>query len=191
MDLKVISRLFFIIILGLYSCNESKDNKVINRPNIILIMTDDQGWYDVGFNGNNEIRTPNIDLLAYSGIIFDRFYSASAVCSPTRASLITGRNPVRINIPYANEGHMEDEEITIPEILKKEGYKTGHFGKWHLGTLTKSVLDANRGGRPKFDKEYTIPTEHGYDYYFCTESKVPTYDPMVYPVNFIAGESNL
>ena len=189
MDIKVISILFFISVLASSSCNESKNKKVNQRPNIILIMTDDQGWYDVGFNGNNEIRTPNIDLLASFGIIFDRFYSASAVCSPTRASLITGRNPLRINIPYANEGHMKDEEITIPEILKKEGYITGHYGKWHLGTLTKSFRDANRGGRPEYDKEYTIPTEHGYDHFFCTESKVPTYDPMVYPANFSDGES--
>ena len=189
MDIKVIPRLLFIAVLGLSSCNESKDNEVAQRPNIILIMTDDQGWYDAGFNGNNELLTPNIDLLASNGIIFDRFYSASAVCSPTRASVITGRNPLRINIPYANIGHMKNEEITIPEILKKEKYITGHFGKWHLGTLSKTIKDANRGGDPKYENEYTIPTEHGYDHFFCTESKVPTYDPMVYPTSFIEGEN--
>jgi arylsulfatase A-like enzyme len=176
--------LFFIVGLGISSCKGP-----VQKPNIILIMTDDQGWYDVGFNGNAEIRTPWIDSLASNGVIFDRFYSASAVCSPTRASLITGRNPLRINIPYANTGHMKDEEITIPEILKMEGYATGHFGKWHLGTLTKSVLDANRGGREEFNDEYSIPTEHGYDEFFCTESKVPTFDPLVYPSSFIEGES--
>ncbi|MFK7921168.1 MAG: sulfatase-like hydrolase/transferase [Bacteroidia bacterium] len=157
-------------------------------PNIILIMTDDQGWFDTGFNGNTEIKTPWLDSLATSGIIFDRFYAASAVCSPTRASLITGRNPLRMNIPYANSGHMLAEEITIAEILKKEKYATAHFGKWHLGTLTKSVVDANRGGRDKFSAEYTIPTEHGYDSFFCTESKVPTFDPMVLPDSFMTGE---
>ena len=67
-----------------------------------------------------------MDLLASNGIIFDRFYAASAVCSPTRASLITGRNPLRMNIPTANSGYMMKEEITIAEILKKEGYATGH-----------------------------------------------------------------
>jgi len=189
MKIKLISKLVLFVALGCYSCHDSKAEKVNTRPNIILVMTDDQGWYDVGFNGNHEIRTPNIDLLASNGIIFDRFYSASAVCSPTRASLITGRNPLRINIPTANQGHMKDEEITIPEILKKEDYKTAHFGKWHLGTLSKTVKDANRGGRPQFENEYTIPTDHGYDHFFCTESKVPTYDPMVYPTNFIEGES--
>lgn len=187
MKLKLISKLLLIAAFGFSSCNGSKnDNK---KPNIILIMTDDQGWYDAGFNGNSEIRTPNLDHLASNGVIFNRFYSASAVCSPTRASLITGRNPLRVNIPYANEGRMRSGEITISEILKKVDYSTGHFGKWHLGTLTKSVKDANRGGRAKFENEYTIPSEHGYDHFFCTESKVPTYDPMVFPANFIKGES--
>ena len=177
-------RLSLIVGIGISSCKGP-----VQKPNIILIMTDDQGWYDVGFNGNTEIKTPYIDSLASNGIVFDRFYSASAVCSPTRASLITGRNPLRINIPYANNGHMKDEEITIPEILKKAGYTTGHFGKWHLGTLTKSVRDANRGGREEFIDEYSIPTENGYDIFFCTESKVPTFDPMVFPTTFIEGES--
>jgi len=176
--------LIFIVGIGISSCKGPA-----KQPNIILIMTDDQGWYDAGFNGNTKIKTPCLDSLASNGVVFERFYSASAVCSPTRASLITGRNPLRINIPYANKGHMIDEEITIPEILKKEGYATGHFGKWHLGTLTKSVLDANRGGRDEFNDEYSIPTEHGYDEFFCTESKVPTFDPMVYPNTFIEGES--
>lgn len=159
------------------------------KPNIILVMTDDQGWFDTGFNGNTEIITPNLDQLAAGGIILDRFYSASAVCSPTRASLITGRNPLRMNIPTANSGHMLEEEITIAEILKDHGYATGHFGKWHLGTLTKDNLDANRGGKKENDQHFSIPTQHGYDEFFCTESKVPTYDPMVYPSSFEEGEN--
>lgn len=182
--MKKLLQLLFIVLLVMSSC-KSQDQK----PNIILIMTDDQGWFDVGFNGNTDIKTPNLDQLAANGVIFDRFYTASAVCSPTRASVITGRNPLRMNIPDANSGHMLAEEITLPEILKEQGYATGHFGKWHLGTLTKDTLDANRGGRAKFNAHYSIPTAHGYDVYFSTESKVPTYDPMVYPILFIAGES--
>ena len=177
-------RIALIVSLGMPYCKT-----LGQRPNIILIMTDDQGWYDVGFNGNTQIKTPYLDSLASAGIIFNRFYSASAVCSPTRASVITGRNPLRTDIPYANKGHIKNEELTIPEILKKEGYTTGHFGKWHLGTLAKYELDANRGGKKKFINEYSIPTEHGYDTFFCTESKVPTYDPMVYPASFSEGES--
>ncbi|SOE23013.1 Arylsulfatase A [Spirosomataceae bacterium TFI 002] len=184
-----------LILLILTSCIPAKDSKKSIgqkqnlKPNIILIMTDDQGWFDVGFNGNDEIKTPNLDALAAKGIILDRFYAASAVCSPTRASLITGRNPLRMDIPYANNGHMKTEEITIPELLKKEGYTTGHFGKWHLGTLSKTVLDANRGGKPQFEKDYSIPSQHGYDQFFCTESKVPTFDPLIQPANFKEGES--
>lgn len=177
-------KLLLILLLGLSSCKDP-----IQKPNIILVMTDDQGWFDAGFNGNSEILTPEMDKLAREGVIFNRFYSASAVCSPTRASLITGRNPLRMNIPHANTGHMEDGEITIPEILKGKGYATGHFGKWHLGTLSKTIPDANRGGRKKFIDHYSIPAEHGYDVFFCTESKVPTFDPMVSPASFSAGES--
>lgn len=179
-----ILKLIVIVFLGFSSCKGP-----VQKPNIILIMTDDQGWYDAGFNGNDDIRTPELDALAFEGVIFDRFYSASAVCSPTRASLITGRNPLRMNIPYANKGHMENGELTIPEILKEQGYKTGHFGKWHLGTLSKTTPDANRGGKEKFTDEYSIPTEHGYDTFFCSESKVPTFDPMISPASYNEGES--
>ncbi len=189
MKLKIVQSLLIITLFAISSCAEQVEKESAVSPNIILIMSDDHGWYDTGFNGNKEILTPNMDSLASEGIVFDRFYSASAVCSPTRASLITGRNPLRTDIPYANHGHLKTEEITIPEILKDHGYSTGHFGKWHLGTLTKTVKDANRGGKPKFHDEYTIPSEHGYDEFFCTESKVPTYDPMVFPATFDKGEN--
>lgn len=158
-------------------------------PNIILIMTDDQGWFDAGFNGNQTIKTPNLDALAKEGVVLERFYSASAVCSPTRASVVTGRNPLRMEIPTANTGHMKTEEITLAELVKQKGYATGHFGKWHLGILTKNEPDANRGGKEKFFKDYSIPSMHGYDEFFCTESKVPTFDPMVKPIHFEEGES--
>ncbi|MET2986392.1 sulfatase-like hydrolase/transferase [Aureibaculum conchae] len=159
------------------------------KPNIIIIMTDDQGWYDVGFNGNTIVKTPNLDLLASEGIILDRFYSGGPVCSPTRASLLTGRNPVRMGISDANTGHLLTEEITLPEILKEYGYATAHFGKWHLGTFTQTELDANRGGKPEFAEHYSIPTMHGHDEFFATESKVPTFDPMFFPDSFAKEES--
>jgi arylsulfatase A-like enzyme len=162
------------------SCQQIPETK---NPNIILIMCDDLGWGDTGFNGNKIIQTPNLDAIAGKGIIFNRFYSASAVCSPTRGSCLTGRNPYRYGIPTANAGHMKVEEITIPELLKKQGYETGHFGKWHLGTLTTKVKDANRG-KPGDSTHYSIPTMHGYDTYLVTESKIPTYDPMWKPKKF-------
>ncbi len=154
----------------------------VEPPNIVLIMCDDLGWGDVGFNGNKVIRTPHLDSLARAGLRFNRFYAGSAVCSPTRGSVQTGRHPYRYGIPDANSGHMKADENTLAELLKRRGYRTGHFGKRHLGTLTKTVVDANRGG-PRGIKNYAPPQDHGFDTCFSTESKVPTYDPMRMPKN--------
>ncbi|GAF04435.1 sulfatase family protein [Saccharicrinis fermentans] len=161
-------------------CNSAKKQSS-KKPNIILIMADDLGWGDTGYNGNKIIKTPYLDEMAKEGVRFNRFYSASAVCSPTRASVLTGRNPYRTGVFYANIGILRPEEVTIPELLKKEGYTTGHFGKWHLGTLTTKERDANRG-KPGSIKEYNPPIKHGYDVAFVSESKVPTYDPMKKPL---------
>ena len=152
-----------------------------DAPNIILMMTDDMGWGDVGFNGNKIIQTPNLDQLASEGMVFDRFYSGCSVSSPTRASVLTGRNPFRTGVFHANTGILRPEEITLPELLQQRGYYTGHFGKWHLGTLTYTETDANRG-RPGNTALYNLPREHGYIESFVTESKVPTYDPLRRPV---------
>ncbi len=157
-----------------------------NQPNVILVMCDDLGWGDVGFNGNETIKTPNIDRMAQEGVTFERFYSASAVSSPTRASVLTGRNPMRTGVFNANVGILRPEEITIPELLSDAGYATGHFGKWHLGTLTTAMKDANRGRKGNL-KEYNPPALHGYDVAFVTESKVPTWDPMKKPVGKTSG----
>ncbi len=163
--------------LTLVGCGEAV-NSSESRPNVILVMCDDLGWGDVGFNGNTIIHTPNIDKMASEGVVFERFYSACAVSSPTRASVLTGRNPYRTGVFDANAGILRTEEITIPELLKDEGYATGHFGKWHLGTLTASQSDANRG-RVGNTKELNPPALHGYHDAFVTESKVPTWDPMI------------
>jgi len=151
-----------------------------SRPNIILMMADDLGWGDVGFNGNHVIRTPNLDEMARAGLRFTRFYSAAPVCSPTRGSVLTGRHPFRYGVTFANEGHMKPEEITLAELLRNLSYKTGHFGKWHLGTLTKTVIDSNRGG-PRGVEDYSPPWLNGFDVCFSTEAKVPTWDPMLKP----------
>lgn len=178
-----------LLLIGLIfsGCNSKTRSKKKSeqqvRPNIILVMCDDLGWGDTGFNGNEIIQTPNLDMLAGKGLTFTRFYSASAVCSPTRGSCLTGRNPYRYGIPGANSGKLKKEEITISELLKESGYRTGHFGKWHLGTLTTMVKDANRGRRGD-STHYSVPDMHGYDSYLVTESKVPTYDPMIKPAKF-------
>ena len=151
-----------------------------SKPNIILMMADDLGWGNVGYNGDKIIKTPHLDQMANEGVRFDRFYSSSPVCSPTRGSCLTGRHPFRYGIIYAMSGMLEKKETTIMSILKKSGYTTGHFGKWHLGTLSKKVGDQNRWGG--FGKNpaiyYCPPWERDVDVCFVTESKVPTWDPM-------------
>jgi arylsulfatase A-like enzyme len=150
-------------------------------PNIILMMADDLGWGDVAYNGHERLLTPHLDQMAREGIRFNRFYAAAPVCSPTRGSCLTGRHPYRYGVLFANTGHLPPEEPNLAEFLKSKGYATGHFGKWHLGTLTKDVVDANRGGRKKNDAHYAPPWERFFDVTFSTESKVPTFDPMIKP----------
>lgn len=161
-------------------------NAATDRPNVILCMADDLGWGDVGYNGNTIIRTPNLDQMARDGVRFDRFYSAAPVCSPTRASCLTGRHPYRTGVFTANAGILRPEETTLAEVLKAQGYRTGHFGKWHLGTFRSDTKDGNRGGQADF---VNPPDRHGFESYFSTESKVPTWDPMKMPAKFEKGES--
>ncbi len=143
-------------------CTETIQKKT-DKPNVVLILIDDLGWKDLGFMGSKFYETPNIDKLARTGVIFTNAYAACSVCSPTRASIQTGRYPARLGVtdwirarfqlntaevkapqPYeensnkklrtpSNPYWMETSEITIAEILKKSGYFTCHIGKWHLG----------------------------------------------------------
>jgi arylsulfatase A-like enzyme len=174
----------FILFVWLLGCSKSEPSP----PNIILLMADDLGWGDTGYNGNPVIKTPHLDQMAADGIRFNRFYSAAPVCSPTRASCLTGRHPYRTGVFFANTGILRPEELTLAEVLKEHGYMTAHFGKWHLGTLSRDEEDANRGG-PSHPELYNPPTEHGFDTYFSTESKVPTWDPMLKPTTFTEPEN--
>ncbi len=136
------------------------------RPNVVLIVADDFGWRDLACYGSKYYRTPNIDQLAKDGIRFTDYYAACPVCSPTRASIMTGKYPARLNLtdwlpgrgdrpdqrlkrPVINQ-HLPLEEITIAEALKAAGYRTGHIGKWHLGggefEPRKQGFDINIGG---------------------------------------------
>ncbi|MDB4408750.1 sulfatase-like hydrolase/transferase [Akkermansiaceae bacterium] len=128
------------------------------------------------------INTPALDAMAAEGLRFDRFYSASAVCSPTRASCLTGRHPLRVGIPHANQGSLGADETPLSEVLSGVGYTTGHFGKWHMGTLTTLRSDSNRGADGN-TADYSAPWQHGYDNCFVTEAKVPTFHPMRRAVN--------
>lgn len=104
------------------------------RPNILLCLTDDQGYGDLAHNGNPYLSTPNIDRLARDGIRFERFY-VNSFCAPTRAALLTGRYPLRCGVfgVTHNKETMRAEEVTIAEILRAAGYRTACFGKWHNG----------------------------------------------------------
>ena len=104
------------------------------RPNVIIVMTDDQGYGDLGIHGNPVIKTPNLDALARESARLDPFY-VCPVCAPTRASLMTGRSHQRTRAidTYIGRAMMDTDEVTIAEILRDAGYATGIFGKWHLG----------------------------------------------------------
>ena len=125
----------FIATLILTSCcNNSIESITEERPNVIVILTDDQGYGDFGVTGNSLIRTPNIDAMAGSSAQMKNFY-VSPVCAPTRASLMTGRYNYRTRAidTFLGRSMMDPEEITLAEIMKSAGYSTGIFGKWHLG----------------------------------------------------------
>ena len=126
---------------------------VAAKPNFIIIFLDDQGYQDLGCFGSPNIKTPNIDRMAAEGMRFTDFYSADSVCTPSRAALLTGCYPRRVGglgVLFPRDHHgLNTEETTIPEMLRKSGYKTAMVGKWHLGHL------------PEF-----LPTNHGFDSYY-------------------------
>ena len=124
-------RFLLIVFIVFNSCINPIENK---KPNVIIIMTDDQGFGDLGINKNPNIITPNIDQFASESVRFDNFF-VSPVCAPTRASLMTGRYSLRTGVrdTYNGGAIMSNTETTIAEILKEADYSTGIFGKWHLG----------------------------------------------------------
>ncbi|MBM3759004.1 MAG: sulfatase [Acidobacteria bacterium] len=130
------------------------------RPNIVVILIDDYGWRDTGFNGSKFHETPNIDRLAREGMVFTNGYSASAVCSPTRAAIMTGKAPARLHLTSHLQGASNRfhhtkviqpsarlalplDEVTIAELLRGQGYRTACVGKWHLGT--QGFLPSDQG----------------------------------------------
>ncbi|MFH5804733.1 sulfatase [Alienimonas sp. DA493] len=174
----------FVPLLLAAACLDPAPPAASERPNVVLIMADDLGWGDVNYHrdvgGAAGAWTPHLDALAKDAVRLERFYSASPVCSPTRASVMTGRHPHRLGITHANVGRLPAEEETLAERLRAAGYATGFFGKWHLGTLTTDRRDANRG-RPGNGSDFAPPWEYGFDVTFATESKVPTFDPLWKP----------
>ena len=104
------------------------------KPNFVLVMADDQGWGQTGYYNHPILKTPNLDEMAGNGLRLDRFYAGGPVCSPTRASVLTGRTHDRTGV-FDHGYALRKQERTLPEALKKSGYATGHFGKWHLNGL--------------------------------------------------------
>ena len=105
-----------------------------DRPNFILVMGDDHGWSETGYNGHPHLKTPVLDEMATRGLRLDHFYAAHPSCSPTRASVLTGRHPNRCGT-FAPGWSIRPEEITIAHLLSEAGYLCGHFGKWHVGAV--------------------------------------------------------
>ena len=137
-----------------------KADKIEDKPNIIFIFADDLGWGDISKHGHPDIRTPNIDRLAEEGSEFYQFSVSNPVCSPSRAAVMTGQYPARNSVHrhFATPEHhdnfsmpdwLDKNVVTMPRILQQAGYKTAHFGKWHL--TNRNIKDA------------PLPTEYGYD----------------------------
>src|SRR3954453_22596191 len=123
------------------------------RPNVILIVADDLGWGDVGFNGRTAWQTPNLDRLAARGMTFTRFYAAAVVCAPSRGALLTGKDTIHNGV-CRNNDDLPAAEVTIAEALKARGYATALFGKWH------------HGKPPVGAKSYVHPMDQGFDEFF-------------------------
>ena len=138
-------------------CTPADERSKTDKPNFIVIFTDDLGYGDIGVFGHPTIKTPNLDRMAYEGQKWTQFYVAASVCTPSRAGLLTGRLPIRsgmasdrrrVLFPDSNGG-LPPGEITIARILRENGYRTAMSGKWHLG-----------------HKSPFLPTDHGFETYF-------------------------
>ena len=151
-----------------------KPEAAATRPNVVILLADDLGYADLGCYGG-PVKTPTLDALATQGVRFTDFHAGAAVCSPSRATLLTGRQHIRTGIygvlqDTMHNAHLLEREMTIAEVLKQSGYTTAHFGKWHLG-LTWS------------NRKKPSPTEHGFDYWFgLANGAGPSQKD---PVNFI------
>ena len=151
------------------------ESQLPDRPNVVILLADDLGYGDLACYGNPEARTPNIDRLAKEGVRFTDGYASFPVCSPSRAGLLTGRNANRYGIrdwiPPNSGVYLPRSEVTLAEVLRNAGYRTGHFGKWHLNSRTD-------GSEP-------TPMDHGFDHAFYTQNNAaPSH---LNPTNFVGN----
>ncbi len=147
------SIIFMTVLVGLLGGRE--------RPNVVVILTDDQGYGDLSFTGNRMLSTPHIDSLGEEGVFLSRFY-VQPVCSPTRAEFLTGRYHTRSNVHATSTGgeRMDLKEETIAEVFNAAGYRTAMFGKWHNGT--QGPYHPNARG---FKEYYGFCSGHWGDYF--------------------------
>ncbi len=141
-------------------------------PNVVLVMADDQGWGDMAYNGHPHLKTPHFDALAKDGIRFDFFHAAAPVCSPTRASVLTGRTPNRMGT-FKWGFPIRPQETTLAAVLKSHGYRTGHFGKWHLGSVQKAGRATP--GEMGFDEWISAPNFFDLDPVLSNQGKATEY----------------
>ena len=131
-------------------------------PNVVLIMADDQGWGDVSYHGHPELKTPQLDKLAAAGLRLDHFYTAHFNCSPTRASIMTGRHPARMGT-FSPGAPIRAQELTVAKVLQASGYATGHFGKWHLNGKNGDKNTKELPGRAILAADPLSPGKMGFD----------------------------
>ena len=164
---------FFLLLLGSFTFAQVNTTKSTTKPNLIVIMTDDMGWADVGFNGCKDIPTPNIDRIANEGVRFEEGYVSFPVCGPSRAGFLTGRYQDRFGFttnpsidPNNPISGLPLEEETMAQVLKKVNYNSAIIGKWHMGT------------HPNFH-----PLERGFDYFYGFLSGGHNYYPEQLTIN--------
>jgi arylsulfatase A-like enzyme len=177
-------KVYLLVCSSMFICFFSSAQGIINKnPNIIIILADDLGYHDVSYYGTKDIQTPNIDLLSTSGMRFDRFYSNSSVCSPTRASLMSGRYPERVGVPglvrstpSSNFGYLTPNTILLPELLKKMNYNTALVGKWNLGLESPN-----------------IPNDKGFDFFhgFLDDKMDDYYTHLRNNINFMRRNKDI
>jgi arylsulfatase A-like enzyme len=139
------------------------------RPNVLLVMADDQGFGDTSYNGHPELKTPNLDKLAAEGLRMDRFYTAHFNCSPTRASVMTGRNPGRMGT-FSPGSPIRAQELTVAKVLQHAGYATGHFGKWHLNGKNGDRDTKTPPGRAILADDPLSPGKMGFDEWISADN---------------------
>ncbi|MGE0757639.1 MAG: sulfatase [Pirellulaceae bacterium] len=139
------------------------------RPNVVLVMADDQGWGDAGYNGHPQLKTPNLDALAAAGLRLNRFYTAHFNCSPTRASVMTGRHPHRMGT-FSPGSPIRAQELTVARVLQSAGYATGHFGKWHLNGKNGDRDTKTPPGRAILAEDPLSPGKLGFDEWISADN---------------------